>query len=94
MEQLKPMTDFFSGIATDPRIGSTHIALFSAIMNLYIQSGYQNPLVVYRCILMPSAKIFGLGTFHKTIRELNEYGYLKYESSFNRKGSKIFLLQQ
>ena len=91
MEAGKFLHDFFIGIATDPRIGSTHIALFSAILYLYEQQGFQNPVRCFRTDLMPPAKILAQATFHKTIKELSDYGYLKYESSFNRSASKIYL---
>ena len=93
MERHKQLNDFFEGIARDPRIGSTHIALFSAILHLYERQGFQNPVMVYRAELMPVAKILAQATFHKTIKELNDYGYLKYESSFNGSASKIYLIK-
>jgi hypothetical protein len=41
---------------------------------------------------MKLAKISGVATYHKSIRELDEYGYIRYEPSYNRyKRSVIYL---
>lgn len=41
---------------------------------------------------MKMAKISGLGTYHKCIRDLNNFGYIRYQPSFNyRKKSKVYL---
>jgi hypothetical protein len=39
---------------------------------------------------MRLAKISGVATYHKAIRELDEYGYIDYKPSYNHnKGSLI-----
>jgi len=41
---------------------------------------------------MELAKISGVATYHKTIRELHEYGYIKYQPSYNRfSRSRIYI---
>lgn len=91
MFQVRPLLDFFTGIENDGRIGPTHIALFSAVMTLYVSSGYENPVQVYRSRLMVMAKILGQATFHKVIKDLDECGYIVYQPRRDRKASKIFL---
>ena len=92
MGEMNPLVNFFSGIANDPRIGITHIALYSALYQLWVKQHCINPIRIYSYTVMPAAKIFGLSTYHKAIRELNEYGYIRYEATFNRKGSKVYLV--
>jgi hypothetical protein len=92
MEQAQEvLTGFFDGIASDPRIGATHIALFMALYRQWLKSGCQDPIKVFSRTTMPLAKISSSATYHKVIIELHEYGYLRYEPSFNRKGSKVFI---
>lgn len=88
-EQL--IADFFQAIETDPRIGVSHISLYCAIccikctddLHVYFKSK----------TLMLAAKIFGLGTYHKCIRDLADFGYIKYMPSYNhRNDSSIQLL--
>lgn len=90
MEQLKPLTDFFDAIRTDPYVGSSHIAVFTALYNMWVRQGCQNPLLVFSYTVMPEAKIGGLGTYHRVIKELDGQGYLRYVPCFNRKGSKVY----
>ena len=95
MYQLKPLSDFFAAIDKDPRISITHIGLYAALLQYWSEHRFENPVHVYSYEIMRIAKISASTTFHKAIRELSEYGYLKYTPSYNRKrGSKIYLCTQ
>jgi len=40
---------------------------------------------------MKIAKISSAMTYHKCVKDLNAYGYIRYEPSFNKnRGSKIY----
>lgn len=91
MDKLKPLSDFFTAIDKDPRISITHIGLYAALLQYWSEHHFENPVYVFSYDVMRIAKISASTTFHKVIRELNEYGYIKYEPSFRRnKGSKIY----
>ena len=93
MEGFKELTDFYFKMKDDHRIGPVHISLYMAIFHLYQLNGFANPVPVNRALLMWIAKISGLATYHKYMRELAEFGYVKYEASYNPKVmSKIYLL--
>lgn len=90
MENFKQLSDFFNAIDTDPRISITHIGIYAALLQYWKKQNYANPLYVFSYQIMKIAKITGSATYHKAIKDLNEFGYLKYEPSFKRnKGSKI-----
>jgi hypothetical protein len=83
---------FFVAIREDPRINAVHISLFMAVIQLWHEHNCLNPFCIFSRDLMQLAKISGAATYHKSIRELDEYGYIKYEPSFNhRKGSLIYI---
>lgn len=43
---------------------------------------------------MRGAKIFGLATYHKCIKDLNDFGYISYQPSYNpRVGSRVYLVR-
>ena len=87
------MVTFMSNARNDPRIAPSHISLFVAIIQYAKEHHIENPLVIPKRELMNLAKISCEGTYHKNIRQLHEYGFIKYIPSFNRlEGSKIFLL--
>jgi hypothetical protein len=95
MEFLEPLSDFFSAIENDPRISITHIGIYAALLQYWKEHDFQIPVQVFSYEIMCIAKISASTTFHKVIRELNEYGYIRYEPSFKRnKGSKIYVLSK
>jgi hypothetical protein len=83
MEEVKELTSFFSAIREDHRIGTSHISLYMALFQLYNLNRFKNPISVNRSSIMKIAKIFGVATYHKCMRDLTEFGYINYEPSFN-----------
>jgi hypothetical protein len=91
METLKPMSDFFMAIEKDFRISTTHIAIYAALLQYRIDKGFINPIQVFRQEVTSITKVSSPHTYHKCVRELSEYGYIKYEPSFKKtQGSKIY----
>jgi hypothetical protein len=86
------LRQFFNAIGDDPRIGLSHISLYCV---LYHRAAIQKDGMIAEVIkseIMKDAKISGLATFHKCIRDLHEYGYIRYLPSYNRlKKSKVFI---
>lgn len=95
MDILKPLSDFFMAIERDPRISITHIGIYAALLQYWKEHQYANPIQVFSYQIMRIAKISASATYHKSIRDLSEYGYIKYEPSFKRnQGSKIYFFEQ
>ncbi len=95
MYQLKLLSDFFNAISDDPRISITHIGIYAALLQYWSEHSFENPIRVFSYEIMRLAKISASTTFHKAIRELSDYGYIKYSPSYNRKrGSKIYITHQ
>ena len=76
MGEVKELTSFFSAIREDHRIGTTHISLYMALFQFYNLNQLQNPVNITRAAVMEVAKISGLATYHKCIRDLAEFGYI------------------
>src|SRR6185312_14626382 len=91
MEFLKPLSDFFSAIENDPRISITYIGIYAALLQYWKEHDCKNPMQVFSYEIMWIAKISATTTYHKTIKDLNDYGYIRYEPSFKRnQGSKVY----
>lgn len=91
MEQLKPLSDFFNAIAGDPRISITHIGVYAALLQYWKEQEFKNPIQVFSYEIMQIAKISASATYHKCVKDLNEYGYISYVPSFKRnQGSKVY----
>lgn len=84
MSVLKLLSDFFDAIEKDPRINSTHIGVYAALLQYWNRWGYPNRLEVFSHEIIGLAKLSSRDTYFKYIRELSEYGYIRYERSFNR----------
>jgi len=90
-EILKPLSDFFSAIEKDPRISITHIGIYAALLQYRKEKGLINPIVVFSHEIMTISKISSPATYYKCVRDLSDFGYIRYESSFqNNQGSKIY----
>lgn len=93
MEQLKELTNFYSAIKNDNRIGTTHISLYMALFQFYNLNRLENPIQITRTGVMEVAKISGLATYHKCMKDLVEYGYIQYQPSYNPSiSSQVVLL--
>jgi hypothetical protein len=83
MGEIKELTRFYQAILEDSRIGPSHISLYMALFQLYNLNGFRNPVMISRNEVMAIAKFKGLATFHKCIRDLNEFGYIQYFPSYD-----------
>lgn len=85
MKITELILSFYDRIAEDGRISSTHISLYMGLVNLYIvQENNETVVKVKRSTLMPMAKISARQTYNKHMRELHDYGYIRYEPSSNQ----------
>jgi hypothetical protein len=82
MSEMGLMVKFIIAVKDDPRIGVTHIGLYAALVTLW-QLRKEHPLPVFSHEVMPYCKLFGPATYHRNIRQLAEYGYIKYVPSHN-----------
>jgi hypothetical protein len=54
-----------------------------ALFQFYNLNKFSNPVSITRRAVMELAKISGLATYHKCIKDLNEFGYIQYIPSYN-----------
>ncbi len=89
---MAKLSSFLSIAEHDPRIGLSHICVYCALLGLRKDENDVN-VFFSASELMKKSKICGTGTYHRCIRDLNDYGYIKYLPSFNfRKKSRAVLL--
>ena len=94
MGEIKELTNFYEAIRDDPRISTTHISLYMALFQLYNLNGLKNPVNICRKRVMEVAKISGVATFHKCIKHLDEFGYIRYAPCYDpRVRSEVYLLK-
>ncbi len=93
MNYINHFTGFYELILQDSRLNPTHISLYLALFQFWNLNRFQNPICITRKEMMKLSKISAFGTYHKCIRELQEFGYIEYLPSFNPyRGSQVNLL--
>lgn len=93
MLEQEQFSAFFAAIADDPRINTTHVSLYMALLQSWKEQGFVCPVYVFSYAIMPTAKILSSATYARSMRDLNEFGYIRYEVSYKRnQGSKVYLL--
>ena len=92
MDSLGQFTQFLESASNDPRIGASHISLYMTLYRYWIYNHCVDPVYIIRGEVMKNAKISGIATYHKCIKELNEYGYIRYLPSYRPKSNtKVYL---
>ncbi len=92
MNYIKHLAGFFDRVAADERLNPTHVSMYVSLFQFWNASRFQNPISISRNELMKVSKISAKATYHKCMRDLNDFGYLKYMPSYNPfKGSLVHL---
>jgi len=92
MDGLAVLSIFFDKASKDGRISIAHIGLYATLVRIWAGRGFETPLILFSQMVMPLAKISSSATYHKLIRDLNAYGYLRYQPSYYKgRGSRIYL---
>lgn len=80
---ISQLAHFYRVIKEDNRISATHISLYMALFVRWNEIGFIGPVCFRRMEIMEAAKINGIATYHKCIKDLAEFGYIRYVPSFN-----------
>jgi hypothetical protein len=91
--QTKHLKKVFRRLDADDRITAWHISLYMGIYYIWSLSGLTRNIQVSRKRLMTLSHIKSIVTYHKCIRQLQEYGYIEYSATYHPiKGSRVTLL--
>jgi hypothetical protein len=75
----------------DQRLMATHVSLYTALFIHFQRNAFISPFPITRAGLMACSRIASVATYHKCIKELDEFGYVRYQPSFSPKqGSLIY----
>lgn len=95
MGSMEELRRFFTAIGNDPRIGASHISLYCALFQRDAPEKDGCAIDFVKSEVMKDAKISGIATFHKCIKDLNAFGYIKYQPSYYpKKKSRVRILPQ
>lgn len=77
-------------IAKDSRLNPTHISLYMALFNLWNINRFPKDFIIIRDEVMKLSKIGSKSTYHRCLKQLDTWKYLRYIPSHNSfRGSRI-----
>ncbi len=76
-------------MSSDERLNATHVGLFTGLFVHWQRSGFISPFAVSRRTVMAYSRIGSIVTYHKRIKELDEYGYIRYQPSYHPKNGSL-----
>jgi len=92
MNPSKHLSVFFNKIATDKILNPRHISLYMSLFQVWNRNEFANPVSITRNELMLNSKISSKSTYHKCMKTLQTFGYIKYEPSHHPfKSSQVYL---
>lgn len=83
MNYIKHLSSVLIEIAGDSRLKSTHVSMYIALFQIWNQNRFENPISINRSDTMNISKIGSRVTYHKCLRDLSEWKYIKYYPSHN-----------
>ncbi len=93
MNRLQNLVQYIDRITEDTHLRPNHVSLLLALCDAWIKSQFQSTYHVSRRRLMRASHIHSIATYHKVIKELQVFGYLKYDPSYHPvKASQIEIL--
>ena len=91
VKELAGYASLVKRMEKDNRLLPTHLSLFTGLFVCWQRNGFLSPFSVTRKTLMAFSKVASIATYHKCIKELDEYGYIRYEPSYHPKlGSQVY----
>lgn len=93
MDKLEHLTHLICRLVSDRRLKPVHISLSIAICQNWILHQFERTHNASRAILMKGAGIRSRATYHKTLKDLQRYGYVKYTPSYHPvKASELIVI--
>ncbi|MDQ2178578.1 hypothetical protein [Marinifilum sp. D714] len=83
MNYVRHLNGFFKILEKDERMSAYHISLYLTCFQIWNQNRFVNPFPVSRMEMMRLSRIGSVNTYAKCMKELKEWGYVKYSPSSN-----------
>lgn len=85
---------FFQHVRRDKRLNANHVSLYIALFQFWNYNRFQNPFSIVRDEVMSITGIGSKNTYHKCMKELHQFGYIRYQPSINKfQKSKVHMIR-
>ncbi len=89
------LTRFINRMVLDNRLRPVHMALSLALCHGWSLNQFQHSYRVTRNTLMKASRIRSRATYHKALKDLQAFGYVKYVPSYHpQRASEVILLDE
>lgn len=86
------LNNSYKRFTADEKATPFHISLYMALFHKWNSAKFRNPISIARDDLMYLSKIGSANTYTKCLKELHDWGYIKYAPSHSyHVGSKIYM---
>lgn len=87
------LNEFFRKIKEDYNLRPVHISLYMALFNRWNDAKFPDSFYIFKDETMELSRIASKTTYHRVLRELNKWKYIKYiPSKSSMKGSRIHMV--
>jgi hypothetical protein len=93
MNYIKLLNAVYGKFFEDDRLNATHISLYMALFQEWNCSRFATDFYINRYDVMRASKISSKTSYHRCLKELDSWGYIKYLPSHNPyKSSKVKMI--
>lgn len=90
MNYLRHLNGFFERLNVDKRLSSYHISLYLALFRQWNACRFSERFIISRAEMMDLARIGSANTYARCMKELTDWGYIRYKASSNlHHGSEV-----
>ena len=89
MNYIKHLSSVHEKIIADDRLSPWHVSLYYALFHNWNFNQFSDSFQIVRRLLMVESKIGSVNTYTRCLKELNQWGYIKYFPSYNPHKSSV-----
>ncbi|AVR47192.1 hypothetical protein C7S20_19130 [Christiangramia fulva] len=92
MNYIAHLNKVLAHFGRDPRLHPPHISLYMALFKKWNEEHFPRWLTISRKLVMKDACMGSKSNYHRCIKDMHRWGYLKYKPSHAMAGSRVRLL--
>jgi hypothetical protein len=95
VDSLSLFSRFANRVVSDERLKPIHLSILFVMCDAWLGNQLTTTIYISRSILMKASRVRSKATYHKVIRDLSSFGYIRYMPSYHpKRGSAIIMLMQ
>jgi hypothetical protein len=92
MEELQQLSHYLNRLVSDLRIKPVHLAVALAICQQWANNRGKLSFQISRRLIMGASHIRSKATYHRVVKDLRHWGYLRYKPSYHPKNASVITI--